>query len=744
MPGSPPDPAPRVHPVIMCGGAGTRLWPASRPSRPKQFLSLVGDRSLFQETALRLAAIRGAQPPVVVAGAAHQGWIERQLGEIGLKGVLLLEPEGRDSGPAIAAAAAWIARTDPEGVAVIVASDHHIPDAEAFARAAEVAAEAARSGRVVTFGVEPTAPLSAYGYIKPGAGGEGVRALDAFVEKPDVETARRYMAAGYLWNSGNFVARADVLAGEFERFEPAVQAAVARALDEAGDTRPVRLGPAFLGSPKISVDYAVMERTDRAAVLPVSFAWSDVGAWEAVRDAAGRDADGNAVSGEAVLVDARDCLVRAEPGMSVAVVGLSGVAVIAEGDAVLVTDLQASQSVKSVVEQLKAAGSPRVDLPASGSGGIGLEAWAGRYRDWLWTAALPLWWALGADHAGGGFHEALDAQAAPVGGPRRVRVQARQVVVYAQAGQAGWAGPWRAAVEHGLAGLVGRYRRADGLFRSLVGPDGAVLDDEAPLYEQAFVQLALAAAVSADRAREDLKAAGAEHLRALQAAFRHGAGGYRELGGEPFQSNAQMHLFESALAWVEAGEGGAWAALADELGELCLSRFIDPERGCLLEFFDADWRPAAGAGLVAPGHQFEWAWLLVRWSRLRGRDDGLAAARRLFEIGRGGVDAGRSVAIDELDGGLRPVSRRARLWPQCERLKAAVTLAEAFGDDACLADAADAASGLWRYLETPVAGLWRDKMEIDGAFAEEPSPASSFYHIAGAVLALSERAGRPG
>jgi mannose/cellobiose epimerase-like protein (N-acyl-D-glucosamine 2-epimerase family) len=627
-------------------------------------------------------------------------------------------------------------------VAVIVASDHHIPDRAAFARAVEIAAEAARSGAVVTFGVQPTAPLSAYGYIKPGPEGGGVRALDAFVEKPDTAAAQRYMDAGYLWNSGNFVARADVLAGEFARFEPAVQAAVGRALDEAGGERPVRLGPAFLSSPKISVDYAVMERTDRAAVLPVDFAWSDVGAWEAVRDAAERDADGNVVSGEAVLVDARDCLVRAEAGMSVAVVGLSGVAVVAEADAVLVCDLRASQGVKTVVERLKAAGSPRIDLPSTRPREPDLAAWAERYRTWLWTAALPLWWTLGADHAHGGFHEALDARGLPVHAPRRVRVQSRQVVVYAQAGQAGWPGPWRAAVEHGLGGLLARYRRADGLFRNLVEAGGSSLDEGALLYEQAFVQLALASVASADPSRTDLRRLADEHLAAVQAEFRHPAGGYREADDQPYQANAQMHLFESALAWVDAGEGGAWAALADELGELCLSRFIDPELGCLLEFFDAEWRPAAGAGLVAPGHQFEWAWLLLRWARLRGRDDGLAAARRLFEVGRIGVDPARSVAIDELDGALSPLSRRARLWPQCERLKASLALAEQSGDDAYLADAADAASGLWRYLETPVTGSWRDRSEPDGTFADEPAPASSFYHIIGAVLALVDWAER--
>jgi mannose/cellobiose epimerase-like protein (N-acyl-D-glucosamine 2-epimerase family)/mannose-1-phosphate guanylyltransferase len=696
----------------------------------------MGPRSLFQDTVLRLAVIKGARAPLVVAGTSHQASIERQLSEVGIEGVLLLEPEGRESGPAIAAAAEWISRCDPKGVAVIVASDHHIPDAAAFARAALTATEAARSGAIVTFGVQPTAPLSAYGYIKPGAPGEGVRKLQAFIEKPDVATAQGYVESGYLWNSGNFVARADVLVGEFARYEPRVHAAVRQALDQAGDARPVRLGPAFRGSPKISVDYAVMERTALAAVLPVDFAWSDVGAWDAVHAASDQDVNGNSASGEVLLEGARDCLVRAAPGMSVALVGVSGLMVVAEGDAVLVAAGSESQRVKTIVERLKVAGSPRVDLPGPSATPLKLEVWAERYWTWLRTAALPLWWTLGADHDRGGFQELLDVHGVAMAVDRRVRIQTRQVIVYAQAGMVGWSGPWRAAVQHGLSGLFERYRRPDGLYRNLVGSDSEVRDNGVRLYEQAFMQLALAAAAAADPARSDLRAEGAGHLRALQAGFRHSAGGYREADDHPFQSNAQMHLLESALAWVEAGEEGPWAGLADELAELCLRRFIDPATGALPEFFDDGWRAEAGPGVVMPGHQFEWAWLLVRWSKLRGRHEGLEPARRLFEAGRQGVDLGRSVAVDGLDGAGAPVSRRARLWPQTERLKASITLAEQFGEKAYLVDAADAAAGLWRYLDMPVVGLWRDKMQPDGTMVDEAAPASSLYHITGAVLAL--------
>jgi mannose-1-phosphate guanylyltransferase/mannose-6-phosphate isomerase len=216
--------------------------------------------------------------------------------------------------------------------------------------------------------------------------------------------------------------------------------------------------------------------------------------------------------------------------------------------------------------------------------------------------------------------------------------------------------------------------------------------------------------------------------------FRHPAGGFREAGAQPFQANANMHLFEAALAWEAAG-GEGWGEIADEIAGLALAKFIDGPGGFLREFFDAGWRPAAGEDgrLVEPGHQFEWAWLLERWGRLRGRADAQAAARRLFAAGARGVDPGRGVAINALSDDLTVRDAAARLWPQTEHLKAALIL----GEDAA---ALTAANGLALYLQTPVQGLWRDRLRPDGGFEPEPAPASSFYHIVCALQALLARA----
>jgi len=376
-----------------------------------------------------------------------------------------------------------------------------------------------------------------------------------------------------------------------------------------------------------------------------------------------------------------------------------------------------------------------------------LRALALRLDGWLRDSALTLWWEHGADHAKGGFHELLGLDGLPpLGQKRRARVQARQSYVYATAGTLGWTGPWREAAPYGLAFLNRHYRRADGQYCTLVSQGGAVLDDTAMFYDQAFVLLARAALAKVSPDRAELVKAAHEHFALIEKLRRHPAGGFSETGERPFQSNPHMHLLEAALAWCEVEPQGMWNALADEIVALCRTKFIDPEGGFLREFFDAQWRPLAGAPghIVEPGHQFEWCWLLERWGRLRGDDGARAAARRLFAAGLRGVDPVREAALDELSDGFAVTRAGARLWPQTERAKAALILAEtAKGEmrELYLSEAGKAAASLWRYLETDVAGLWRDKQRTDGSFVEEPAPASSFYHIICCIVSLKQALG---
>ncbi len=353
----------KIVPVIMCGGAGTRLWPASRESMPKQFIPLFGPLSSFQTTAQRVAGEHFARL-VVVATTDVRFIAAEQLQAIGVEADIVLEPERRDSAAAVAVAACLAARQDPEAVALILAADHLVPDTDAFVAACRAAAEGARAGFIMTLGVEPTEPATGYGYIQPGAGvGEGaVRAVERFVEKPDRQTAVSYMEQGYLWNSGNFLFRADVMVAELHAFAPAILAAAHAAIHKAGtDLDFIRLDPeSFAASPKTSIDYAVMERTAKAGVLPVSFAWSDIGTWSAIWEASTQDQAGNALRGEVEVVDTRKSLVHSHD-MLTTVVGLDDVVVVATRDAVLVTSRDRSDAVKDLVAQMKVRNRPEVD-----------------------------------------------------------------------------------------------------------------------------------------------------------------------------------------------------------------------------------------------------------------------------------------------------------------------------------------------------------------------------------------------
>lgn len=349
----------RIVPVILSGGAGTRLWPASRETYPKQFLPLLGAKSTFEETLGRVSDRAIFTDPVIVTGEDFRFLVADQLTRAGMTGRIVLEPMRRDSGPAIAVAAELIRASDPNAVMLVLAADHLVTDAAAFAATARAGLDAAEAGAIVTFGITPGHAATGYGYIRPGANMDGrVRMVGAFVEKPDVETAQRFLSEGYLWNSGNFLFRADVFLGELRNFEPEIAAAAEAVaqkvvVDRAGAITFERLDrEAFAASPAKSVDYAVMERTDRAAVIEADYSWSDLGSWNALWDMSSKDAAGNAVRGNVSLADTRNSYVASED-IHTAVVGLDDIAVITTKDAVLVARRDVGNELKLLVSTLR-------------------------------------------------------------------------------------------------------------------------------------------------------------------------------------------------------------------------------------------------------------------------------------------------------------------------------------------------------------------------------------------------------
>jgi mannose-1-phosphate guanylyltransferase / mannose-6-phosphate isomerase len=350
-----------IVPVVLSGGSGTRLWPVSRESFPKQLWPLLSDRSLIQDTVLR-ARGSGFAEPIVVCNQEHRFLIAEQLREAGVaRARIMLEPVGRNSAPAIAAAAILAAEEDPDAVLWMMAADASIADTDALHTALAAAATAARAGKIVTFGMRPTAPETGYGYIETGAPlaeAPGVFAVARFIEKPDADVAARLSTDGlHLWNSGMFVFTARALLRELEIHAPdvlpPVRAAVAA---RRTDLDFIRLDEAaFRSCPSISLDYAVAERTKEAAVIPADIGWSDVGSWSALWELGAKDAQGNVAIGDVLLEASEDCYVRTD-GMLTAVVGLTDAVVVVTDDVALVMHRDKAQDVKKVVDRLKAAG----------------------------------------------------------------------------------------------------------------------------------------------------------------------------------------------------------------------------------------------------------------------------------------------------------------------------------------------------------------------------------------------------
>ena len=355
---------PLIHPLLLCGGSGTRLWPLSRQSYPKQFARLTGEGSLFQQAASRLSG-PGFAPPVIVTGDGFRFIVTEQLAACQIAPrAILIEPEGRNTAPAVLAAALVLAAEDPQALILVAPSDHVIPDDAAFRAAVQAAAPRALAGDLITFGITPSRAETGYGYLELAEGADpgaaSPQTLARFVEKPDAERAAAMIASGrFLWNAGIFLFTAETLIAAFRAHAPEVLAPVQAATDQAqADLGFTRLAPGpWAEVPDISIDYAIMEKAANLAVMPYAAGWSDLGGWDAVWQETGPDGAGNVASDHALAIDCRDTLLRSESGrVELVGIGLSDIIAVATVDAVLVAHKSQAQRVKEAVAALKAKG----------------------------------------------------------------------------------------------------------------------------------------------------------------------------------------------------------------------------------------------------------------------------------------------------------------------------------------------------------------------------------------------------
>jgi mannose-1-phosphate guanylyltransferase/mannose-6-phosphate isomerase len=355
----------KILPVILSGGSGTRLWPASRSMYPKQLLPLVSEATMLQETAARLRGMPGtSERCLVVCNESHRFLVAEQMAAIGMSATIVLEPEGRNTAPAVALAALVAAADEPDTLLLVMPADHVIRDVAAFQAAVSRGVAAAREGRLITFGIVPTRPETGYGYIEAAPQGDAAVPVAAFVEKPDAETAATYVAGGqHFWNSGMFLFSAAAYLRELSEKSPKIHENVAKSAEKIEkDMNFLRPGAtAFLASPADSIDYAVMEKTDAAMMVPLDAGWSDVGSWEALAAVCAADAEGNVVNGDVILHGCRDTFVQAESRLVMGV-GLEGVVIVETKDSTLVVHKSRSQDVKQVVDRLKAEQRPETEL----------------------------------------------------------------------------------------------------------------------------------------------------------------------------------------------------------------------------------------------------------------------------------------------------------------------------------------------------------------------------------------------
>lgn len=733
--------ADRIVSFVMSGGVGSRLWPLSREDNPKQFHDLAGDGSMLAKTLRRLAARQaGATPIYLIASERHSRRVRADLAEVDLSGGgAIFEPVGRNTAAAVAVATLRTLAAHGDSLMLVVPSDHEISTDAQFWRTVEEGVPAALDGRIVVFGIKPTLPETGYGYIKVAGGGGDVSDVSRFVEKPDLATAEQYLAAGnFYWNTGIFLFRAGAMRDAFARFQSDIWIAAEKAFaaatgDLSGLYMPLDL---YTDIPSTSIDYAIMEKAERIAMVPAGFRWNDLGSWQSLLDVGPADSQGNVIVGDVVAIDCENSYFRSD-GSLLSAIGLKNMAIVSTPDATFVAPVSHSQNVKKIVEQLERSGRLETRFTPAPDRVLVSGAWRRRVHHWLFNETLPFWSTRGVDEVHGGFHEVLGFDGSPMARPKRMRTMARQVYAFAVAKQRGWDGPADRLIAHGLEFMGRKGRTAKGGWVRTLNVDGDVADPVEDAYDHSCVLLALAWAHLCGN--PDALRLGEETFAFLDAHLEDAeAGGYLETPAADMtrRSNPHMHLLEAFLAWHSATGDATHLDRAGRIIRLFKGHFFDPESWTLGEFFDERWQPEAGepGTWTEPGHHFEWASLLVDYAGKSGEGDLTGYARKLYASAiANGLNRATGLAYGAVSRQGLPLDRLSRSWPQAEAIKAAIALDGSGGPD--LKPEVEARVGrLFRWHIDPApTGLWIDRIDERGRSLATEVPASIFYHLVSAL-----------
>jgi len=646
----------------------------------------------------------------------------------------------------VALAAQLALRDHGDELVLVVPSDHEISTERQFWETISTGVSAALGGSLVVFGIRPSQPETGYGYIEAeGEGADGTCKVRRFVEKPDLERARAYLADGnFYWNTGIFLFRASAMQAAFEAFHPEIWTGVEKALDEAttdllGTYLPL---DAYQGIPSISVDYAIMEQARDIAMAPATFRWNDLGSWQSLLDVSESDANGNVVIGDVVAIDTEHSYLRSQ-GRLLSVIGMKDVAIVSTADATFVAPVAQSQNVKKIVEQLEKSGRLETRFTPSHDRVLDSGAHRRRVRHWLFEETLPLWSTAGIDEVHGGFFEALGFDGRPLQKPKRMRTMARQIYAFAVASERGWDGPAERIIAHGLDFIVSNGRSERGGWVRTLNVDGSVADPAEDAYDHACVLLALAHALKAGNA--DAAGLGAETFVFLDAHLEdERLTGFLETssGKGVRRSNPHMHLLEAFLAWYDVTGERVHLRRASRIIDLFRSRFFDTDSWTLGEYFDDAWAPAPGeqGQWTEPGHHFEWASLLVDFAAKSGQSDLIQFARKLYASAvANGLNRATGLAYGAVSRQGLPLDPVSRSWPQAEAIKAAISLDGVDGPD--LKPEIEARVGrLFRWHIDPApTGLWIDRIDEKGRSLASDVPASIFYHLVFALTRYLDR-----